>query len=201
MRSAAPSAFAPCRGQHGERLAGGDDFRPAADALVQRRRKPQRHPHVEVVAADRAVGAERDVDAGVEHVGNARDARGELHVRHRVVGDGRAGAGEDFDFPVVEVDAMRKHGALVEQAEMIEVAHDRAAVAAGHVGLLGSGFGGMGGKQRAVALGDGFRCPEVLRRDGVGAMRHDRREDIVGAAELVEEAFGRGDAARQIAGR
>ena len=154
MRSAAPSAFAPAVVSMSSAWLRGDDFRPAADALVQRRRKPQRHPHVEVVAADRAVGAERDVDAGVEHVGNARDARGELQVRHRVVGDGRAGAGEDFDLLVVEVDAMGKHRALVEQAEMIEVANDRAAVAAGHVRLLGSGFGGMGGEQRAVAVGD-----------------------------------------------
>jgi hypothetical protein len=106
-----------------------------------------------------------------QHVGNAGDARGELQVRHRVVRDGGAGAGEDFDLLVVEPDAMGEHRALVEQAEMLEVPDHRAAVAVGDVGLFGAGLGGMGGEEPARGLGGELRRHQVVRADGIGAVR------------------------------
>ena len=46
----------------------------------------------------------------------------------------------------VEMHAMGQHRALVEQAEMVEMADHRAAVAIGDVLDLGAGLGGMGGR-------------------------------------------------------
>ena len=133
-------------------------------AAVQRRGQPQRHPHVEVVARDRPVGAERHPHPGRQQVGHAGDAAGELQVRHRVVRDGRAGARQDRDLLVVEPDAMREHGARVEQAERVEVADHRAAVAARDVCLLGAGLGGVGARRaRRGRPASRFAALQVLR--------------------------------------
>ena len=58
--------------------------------LVKQRGEPQLDEAVEVVVARRAVGAERDRDAGRDQLGDWRDARGELEVRRRAVADVRA---------------------------------------------------------------------------------------------------------------
>ncbi len=50
-------------------------------------------------------------------------------------------AREDVELLVVEMDAMRQHRALVETSEMVEMAHDGAAIAGLDVRLLGARLG------------------------------------------------------------
>ena len=138
---------------------------------VQRRRQPQRHPHVEVVARDRPVGADRHPHPGRQHVGDPGDAARELQVRHRVVRHRRPGPRQDRDLLVVEPDAMRQHRPLVEQPEAIEMPDHRPPVARLDVRPLGPGLGGMRREEAAALRRQPLRRAQVLRPDGIGAMR------------------------------
>ena len=110
------------------------------------------------------------------------------------MGDAGARARQDGDLLVVEPDAVREHGAGVEQPERVEVADHRAAVAVLDVGTLGAGLGGVGAEEPAVRLGEPLRRLQVLGADGVGAVREGAGEHVVGAGELGEERLGVGEA-------
>ena len=77
---------------------------------------------VERVVGAGAVGAEPDRDAGLARgrVGEHAADR-QLHVGDRVGDDGAAALGDQLQLGAVEPDAVGEDGALVEQAEPVEV--------------------------------------------------------------------------------
>ena len=117
----------------------------------------------------------------------------------------RAPGGKDIQLLVVEVDAMREHGPSIDAAEVVEVAHDRPAVARRDIVLLEARLGAMGAEDAAAFMRHAPGGLEVLGADRVGAVRHGGGEHVVRIAEFVEEAPGFGhalvDRQRRDAGR
>src|SRR4051812_6986517 len=74
--------------------------------LVQERRRLERREHVVAVVRAHPVGPERDVHAVSQQLGHRRDARAELHVRHRVVHDRDAAIAHELDVGLRQPDAV-----------------------------------------------------------------------------------------------
>src|SRR5690606_5271173 len=65
-------------GDHADHVLGGQESGVLVDAFVQGGGEAHGGPEVEVVAADRAVGADAEFDAGAGHAGDGGDAGAEL---------------------------------------------------------------------------------------------------------------------------
>ena len=82
---------------------------------------PQFVEDVEVVVRGRAVGADPDGHARLEHRLHGGDPAGEFHVRGRTVGDADAPLGEQFDLGLVDVDAVGDEITGSEHPEVVGV--------------------------------------------------------------------------------
>ena len=94
-----------------------------ARVLVEGRRQVHEPQHVEVVGAVAAVAAERDADAGGDHLGEppvGRQPLGVLEPGGRAVHDLHAAPGEQRDVGVVDVDHVRELGGRAQHAERVE---------------------------------------------------------------------------------
>ena len=83
--------------------------------------------HVDRVVDHRAVGAERDVDAGAMRVGERRDAAAADRFARRRVDEARADPRHVLDVELGDVDAMDQDPVRIEDAELHQVAHVGAA--------------------------------------------------------------------------
>ena len=83
-----------------------------------------------VVGGHRAVGADADGHARVEHLAHGGDAAAEPEVARGVVGDGAPGAGQAPHVVVGEPDAVGADEVGTEQADVLEPRHRRLAPAA-----------------------------------------------------------------------
>ena len=79
-----------------------------------------------------AVDAETDGNAKLQHLGDAGDAGGELHVGNGAVAHARAGLGEDAQLLVVEVDAVGEPDVVAGPAETLHVLERADALACEH---------------------------------------------------------------------
>ena len=123
-----PSASAPPRVASASASAAGTAAASRGLQLREQRREPQLLPEVEVVVRGGAVGAEPDADRERQHVGEPRDAGGELRIRLRAVRDRDVVLAVAREVVVGEPDAVRREHAAVEDAELGE--------SAGVLGLL-----------------------------------------------------------------
>jgi hypothetical protein len=105
------------RPQHLVRCHGG---RIAADPLVDQGGEAHDGKQVEVVGGRRAVGAQPDHHAGGEQGGDGGDARAQLEVGCRAVGNRGAGGGDGGDLGLVEVHGVGEHDVGAEQPQRVE---------------------------------------------------------------------------------
>ncbi len=189
--------------RHGQCLARRQRRRIAADPLGEQRREPQLLEHVEIVVRGRAVGADPDRGADLEHLHDRRDARPEFEVARRIVRDAGARLAQRTDLSFVHVDAVRREDPRFEEALLLHPRHDRHAVLApGRIHF--ERRLGQVRVERHVELGGELRAgAEDLGRAGVRRVRRDggddqlvpapSRDEITRAIErvLVAEGVGR----------
>ena len=115
---------------------GMDDFGRGQPSLVvgsahagDHRSVAHRLVHVEVVAAIRAVGADGEVHAALEHSPRVGDARSQPHVRARIMSHRRALVSQQSQIIIIEPDTMREREIRPCQAESIDMPGDRTAPA------------------------------------------------------------------------
>jgi hypothetical protein len=95
---------------------------------VDQRCHAERAQHVGAIGGRGAVGAERDVDAGVFQFAHPRDPRAELEVRQRIVADRGAAGADKLDLVIGEPDRVVEREVLREHADPVEMLDDRPAV-------------------------------------------------------------------------
>ena len=88
---------------HAQRRRGGQRGGVAGSLLREQRRRLHLGPEVEPIVARGAVGAERDVDAGVEQRRDGADAARELQVRAGAMHDARARRRQQIDLGGVQL--------------------------------------------------------------------------------------------------
>ena len=173
--------------RHRQRVARRQRRRIAAGALGEQRREPHLLEHVEVVVRRRAVGADADVDAELQHARHRRDAGAELEVARRVVRDARIEVLQRADLAFVHVHAVRREHLRLEQPVLLHPRHDRHAVLSTGRLDLERRFGEVD-VQRHVELGGQLRArAQDFRRAGVGRVRRRRRDDQRMAAPALDE--------------
>ena len=164
-------------GGHRHGLRRGQDGGIVAGVLRHQRRQPHLLEHVQVVVGRRAVGADADVNPGLEHVAHRRDPRSQLEVRGRVVNHAGVVALQDSDLAFVHMNAMRGHDLDVEDAVLFDVGDDRRAVFHPAVAHLQGGLGQVD-LQGRIELSRQVRAgAQDLRGAGERRMRRDRRHD------------------------
>jgi hypothetical protein len=150
---------------------------------------------IEGVAAHRAIGAEADAQALVEHLQRGGDALGGFDVGDHVVGDADVAGLQERDVGVGDENAVGGDEAAVEEAEGIEVFDGRLVVVAaqggdllGHLGDVHQHGGSSSAERRDLA--------EVGSVDGVRGVRREGRGDERVVADSRRQICGRvGDAA------
>ena len=119
-----------------------------------------------------------------------------VHVRPRVVHERGTGGVDEADLVVVQVDAVREKGALVERTGAVEAVGDAVPAAGNRVTLVGPVLGDVDVEADAEGVGRLAAGGERLvgeRERGVGA-DHPAREREVLPSQAVEEAPVLGDA-------
>ena len=109
-----------------------------------------------------AVGAERDVDAGVEQLPHGADAAAELQVGEGIVGDRAAALGEQLDVAPGQPDRVIHREARRQHADLVEMLDERPAIErlAGH--RLRLGLEDMGVHRQVVARRELGRAAQQL---------------------------------------
>ena len=193
--------------------------RLAGVQAVEQERDAQFLHETGAVVGGGAVDAEADGNAKLQHLGDAGDAGGELHVGNGAVAHARAGLGEDAQLLVVEVDAVGEPNVVAGPAETLHVLERTDALTREHevffvlrlaqVGvqthteLTGEDGAftqqvGADGERRAGRERDAVHCTEaavmVLRDDALGILHDlvDRLHHAVRrqAAVLLGEIHG-----------
>jgi hypothetical protein len=186
---------------HAHDGAGRQRARPAP-GFVQQRRQPQLEQAVEVVAARRAVGAQRHRHARGQQLRHGGDARRQLEVRRRAVADVGAVGGQARTAALVDVDAMRDRAVRAGDAQARQVVEVVGVVPAPDLGELGLVLAGVGVDAHAASGRRG--APADLAQQRLGARQDEARRVRVAQASaggtvpardeplgLVERARGR----------
>ena len=96
---------------------------------------------VQVVVAGAAVGAQASAYAPIDQLGHRRDARGQLHVAFRVVGNLDIVFGQQIHVFLAEHHAVTGQQVGIQDAQVGQVLHRRGAIALLQVGYLALGLG------------------------------------------------------------
>mmetsp|Transcript_25619 Transcript_25619/g.71387 ORF Transcript_25619/g.71387 Transcript_25619/m.71387 type:complete len:252 (+) Transcript_25619:2-757(+) len=111
----------PAQGRHPERDHRRGDGGVLPDALGEQRREPHLRHHVEGVVGGRPVGAQRDVDTGLEKICSPAHAASELQARCGAVDHVRLGLGQVRNLLISQPVHVHSHEALVDHAEPLHV--------------------------------------------------------------------------------
>ena len=162
----------PLRREHGRVPAGG---------LVQERRHLHLLEQIHPVVADRAVRAQRDRDARLEHLREGRDTAGrELHVRRGAVGDLDAVPAEGPHLVQRDPDAVGGDDAVTEEPNLLEPLHGAQGRLLPVVVHLGAGLGEVGVEPRVQGVREGPGARPRLLGGHVHALDSDgRRHELV----------------------
>ncbi len=147
--SSRPSTCAPPRVASSSASRADSAATPNPDAL-QQQRLARLGEHVRRVVRCRAVDAQADVHAGVEHRAHRRDSRSQPHVRRRAMRDAGAGPGEEIDAVRIELHAVRVPDVGTGEAQLFRIIGGRAAEAFARKGDVVVVFGEMRVQAHAV---------------------------------------------------
>ena len=126
---------------------------------------------IEGVAAHRAIGAEADAQAVIEHLQRGRDALGGLDVGDHVVRDAGVAGLEQRDVGIGDEDAVRGDEATIKQADGVEKLDGRHVVILAQQRHLLGHLGEMD-EHRHIEVGGEFRHELQVRDvDRVGRVR------------------------------
>ena len=140
-----------------------------------------------------AVDAEADGNAKLQHLGDAGDARGELHVGNGAVAHARAGLGEDAQLLVVEVDAVGEPDVVAGPAETLHVLERADALTREHEVFFILRLAQVGVQTHTELTGEDGAFTQQVGADG--ERRAGRERDAVHCAEaavmvLRDDALG-----------
>ncbi len=116
--------------RHRQRIARRQRGWIAARPFREQRRQPHLLEHVEIVVGRRAVGADADVDAELQHARDRRDTGAQLQVARRIVGHAGVEILQGANLSVVHVHAVRGQHLRVEESLLLHPWHDRHAMLA-----------------------------------------------------------------------
>ena len=145
-----------------EHLSRSDDGRVAEIALVDHAEQVHILHDVQIVVGRRAVRAERDIDAALEHLRHVRIARGQLEVARRAARDRHAVSFQNIEILVLEPDAVRRRRRRIKDAVLLHVRRRGQAVAAFALLVLGLRLGQM----------------DLDARTGLTGVLRDRLDDL-----------------------
>ena len=120
-----------------------------------------------------AIDAEADGDAALGHLADGCDARSQAHVGAWAMRDAGAGAGEEVDAVVVELDAVRVPDVAADPAEFFGVFGGRAIKFLARVGDVVRVFGEVRVQRNAVGACECGRFAHEIPTDGKRRTRGD----------------------------
>ena len=103
---------------------------------MQQKGHPQLLHEAGAIVGGAAVYGQAHGHAQLQHLGDAGDAGGELHIADGAVGNAGAGFGQDAQLLVVEVDAVGKPHILADPAQAFHVFQGTDALTLEHEVLL-----------------------------------------------------------------
>ncbi len=160
--------------------------------LVELRHRVELQEHVQVVVAGRTVGAQPHGHAAGEKLGDAGDARGELHVALGAVAQPRAAVRQDVHLVVLQPDPVHDRAPAPEDPERAQVVNGPCPVARPDDVHLLPRLREVHHERHVRFARDAFHEPQRLRVAGVGRVAEEGRGDHGGAGgPLRDEALSR----------
>ena len=148
---------------------------------MQQKRRAQLLHKARAVVGRRAVDAKADRHAKLQHIRDARDAGGELHVACRAVAHAGAGFGQKLQLLVMKMNAVRVPHIRADPAERLHERQRAHPLAFEHIGFLVLCLTQVRVQADMVLPREDGALPQKLRRDGERRTR--RKRDLPHGAE------------------
>ena len=183
-------------GRRRDGLRGRDHRGVQRAALLQHGHQLDFFPQVQVVVAGDAVGAQRNAAARLEHLGDGRDAAGQLEVAHGVMQDRRTPARKELDILIRHPYAVRGQHGIGGQAELFQVLRGRQPAPLEASVIVQLGFAHMDVDGHMVGFSGLADLQQHLFRGGALAVRRQTDADAVvrGMVPLLNQ----GDIGRKV---
>ena len=179
---AQPDRLRAAAGGHLQHRGCRQGFRVHCADFLQEGSQPHFLPHIEIVVARGAIGAQTDFDAGRQHIDHRRNAGRSLHIRRGVMNDADILFHQHRDIRLAGPDHMRAYRGAIEKSQRVEQLDRRHGVI----------FSGDIDLERRLLQVDtdcnaelfcrGPHLHETLGRDGIDGMGADNRNDAVVSA-------------------